>query len=269
MVVSEEEWKSFVRHAIAVQQLNPETTIPETLRKLRYLERYGIDLDADEVELEDQFYDFLSTRLQQGATKSSLNHYIKAMNRWCKFKGYVIHFKQYREKYAPRRIPTTEDIKKMLDECKGKNPTDKRNKTMILLMAKTGLRAKEVCNLTLNDIDWQHGYIIVRGKGGKIRHIPLDDRMLKGKNYPSLKNYIDHWRLNTHRNALFTTRNGEMTPDYLRMIIKKIARKVGLPWIHPHSLRHYAATNWLRAGMNIKIVQELLGHSQLSTTEIY
>ena len=60
-----------------------------------------------------------------------------------------------------------------------------------------------------------------------------------------------------------------MTPDYLRMIIKKIAKKVGLPWIHPHSLRHYAATNWLRAGMNIKIVQELLGHSQLSTTEIY
>lgn len=109
----------------------------------------------------------------------------------------------------------------------------------------------------------------VRGKGGKIRNVPLDHRILVGRNYPSLKNYIEHWRLSTHSTALFTTKKGEMTPQFLRKIIKEIGKKAGVTWIHPHALRHFCATNLLRAGVNLKIVQEILGHEKLSTTEIY
>lgn len=60
-----------------------------------------------------------------------------------------------------------------------------------------------------------------------------------------------------------------MTSNYLRRIIKKTGRKAGISWIHPHSFRHYAATNMLRAGVNIRIVQEILGHSSIETTGRY
>jgi len=157
----------------------------------------------------------------------------------------------------------------LLDACKGKDPTSKRDRTIIYTLSLLGLRARELCNINLDDIDWKNSLLTIRGKGGKIRIIPIPKRLLNGKNVPSLYNYIKYHRMPTDKKALFTTKNGRLTPTYLRNIIKRRAKQAGLPWIHTHSLRHYAATNWLRAGLNIRIVQELLGHESIETTGIY
>lgn len=93
--------------------------------------------------------------------------------------------------------------------------------------------------------------------------------MLSGRTYPSLKNYIKYWRLNSCKHYVFTTKKGRMTTNYLRRIIKKTGEKAGICWIHPHSFRHYTATNMLRAGVNIRIVQEILGHTSIETTGRY
>jgi site-specific recombinase XerD len=199
-----------------------------------------------------------------------LNHSIKSLNRWNKFKDNGFKFQRYKEDKKPMKVPNTQEIHKMLNQCKGKNRIDKRNRTIILLLAKTGMRNKEICNLKLTDIDWQRKEITIRNsKHNKTRIIPIDDKMLFGRTYPSLKNYIKHWRMKTSKHYVFTTKKGRMTPNYLRRIIKIISQKAGIYWIHPHSFRHYSATNLLRAGVNIRVVQAIPGHSSIRTTGNY
>ena len=258
-------WDGFRRHCLSRQCLSSET-IKDTIRKLKYLERNGIDLTSF---TEDNIYNHFAIRFENEATPSALNHYAKSLNRWCKYRELDYHFNLYREYQRPIRVPTTDDISMMLEVCNGRKPIDRRNRVIILFLAKTGIRNQELCNIKLDDIDWKNRTLTIRkGKGGKTRIIPLEKKLLIGKNYPSIWNYIDHWRHKTG-NYLFTTRKRGMTPNYLRMIIKIIGRKAGIPWIHPHSLRHYAATNLLRAGVNIRVVQEIMGHSSIKTTGRY
>ncbi len=260
-------WNQFRRHCLAIQQLNPETTIPETIRKLKYLEKNGINLKT---YTEEQLYSHFAQRLENGATYRALNHYIKALNRWNKYIQKDQQFKLYKEEHKTIKVPTTFEINKMIQHCKRKTRYNKRNKTIILLLAKTGMRNKELCNLKLTDIDWHRQEITIQNsKHNKTRIIPIEDNMLQGKTYPSLNNYIQHWRINTSKHYVFTTKKGKMTPNYLRRIIKEIGKQAGINWIHPHSFRHYAATNLLRAGVNIRIVQEILGHSSIKTTGGY
>ena len=265
--MDDEIWNKFRRHCLSQQQLNPESTIPETIRKLKYLEKQGINLEE---YTKDQMFDHFAIRLENGATYTALNHSIKALNRWNKFKDTDLKFQRYKEDKKPMKVPNTQEIHDLLNKCKGKNRIDKRNRTIILLLAKTGIRNKELCNLKLTDIDWQRKEITIRNsKHNKTRVVPIDDKMLSGRTYPSLKNYIKHWRIKTSKHYLFTTKKGRMTPDYLRRIIKIISQKAGINWIHPHSFRHYAATNLLRAGVNIRVVQAILGHSSIRTTGNY
>ncbi len=265
--IDKETWNKFRRHCLSQQQLNPESTIPETIRKLRYLEKQGINIEN---YTEEQIYDHFAERLENGATYSALNHYIKALNRWNKSIKRDLQFNLYKEEIKTMKVPTTAEINRMFQECKGKNCCPKRNKTIILLLAKTGMRNKELCNLKLSDIDWQRQEITIRqSKHNKTRIIPIEEKMLFGKTYPSLKNYIQYWRINSCKHYIFTTAKGRMTTNYLRQIIKIIGKKTGMSWIHPHSFRHYAATNMLRAGVNIRIVQEILGHSSIKTTGRY
>jgi integrase/recombinase XerD len=266
-IIEDETWNKFKRHCLSQQQLNPESTIPETIRKLQYLEKKGLDLQTS---TKDQIYDHFATRLEHGATYSALNHYVKALNRWHKFLGSGFEFDLYKTEKKPMKVPTTAEINALLQCCSKKNRFDRRNKLIILLLAKTGMRNKELCNLKLTDIDWQrHEITIQNSKHNKTRIIPIEHKLLYGTTYPSLKNYIDHWRIDSSKQYVFTTEKGKMTPNYLRQLIKTIAKRSGMHWLHPHSFRHYAATNILRAGINIRIVQEILGHSSIKTTGGY
>ncbi len=265
--IDKETWNKFRRHCLSQQQLNPESTIPETIRKLRFLEKQGINLNSF---TQEEIYNYFAIRLEEGATYGALNHSIKALNRWNKFVKNDFKFARYKEEKKPMKVPTTLEIHKMLKQCKRKNRIDKRNRAIILLLAKTGMRNKELCNLKLLDIDWQRREITIRNsKHNKTRIIPIEEKMLTGRTYPSLNNYIKYWRMNTSKHYVFTTKNGRMTPNYLRNIIRNTARKAGISWIHPHSFRHYAATNLLRAGVNIRVVQAILGHSSIRTTGGY
>ena len=265
--ISDDIWNQFRRHCLSQQQLNPESTIPETIRKLHYLEKQGLDLQN---YTKDQLYTHFAQRLENGGTYTALNHYVKALNRWNKFTEKHIQFDLYKTDKKPMKVPTTVEINKMLQQCKGKNRYNKRNKIIILLLAKTGFRNKELCNLKLTDIDWQRREITIsNSKHNKTRIIPIEDKLLFGSTYPSLKNYIEHWRIDSEKHYVFTTGKGRMTSNYLRRLIKDISKKAGMNWIHPHSFRHYAATNLLRAGVNIRVVQEILGHSSIKTTGGY
>jgi len=264
--VSPETWKQYEKYCITRLHYK-NTTIEDRKRKLKHLEKHGINLLDFNPE---QAYDYFAERIKKGAKGYQLNSYIKALNSWCKYRNINHHFTLYRAHEKPIKIPTAQDINKILNTLT-RSKKDQFLKAIIVTLAHTGMRISELCNLKLDDIDWQRNEITVTGKGDKTRIIPVKQYYLKGEKYPSLKNYIQHHRPKTKSQHVFInpTTKKPATPALIRRQLKKIVRKAGMGWIHPHSFRHFYATNLLKNGVNIKAVQILLGHSTIKITSRY
>lgn len=145
-----------------------------------------------------------------------------------------------------------------------------RNRAMLELFYATGARASEVCGLRVRDLDPQAATVRLRGKGGKERMTPLGVAAMQ-----ALTGYLEGVRplLAKRRpvEAIFLSRTGRPLGrvDCFR-IVKQAARKAGIAkTVYPHLLRHSFATHMLEGGANLRVVQELLGHADLTTTEIY
>lgn len=145
-----------------------------------------------------------------------------------------------------------------------------RNKAMLELLYATGMRVSELINLTLLDIDLDSATVRTLGKGSKERIIPIGDYALK---YLSI--YINEYRnkLLKHEinNYLFLNNHGKkMTRQGFFKILKKRSQEVGIKKeLSPHTLRHSFATHLLNHGADLRSIQELLGHSDIGTTQIY
>ncbi|MDD3392410.1 MAG: tyrosine recombinase [Bacilli bacterium] len=148
-----------------------------------------------------------------------------------------------------------------------KNKYDYRNKAMLELMYATGLRISELVNLTFANIDTKNKIIRVTGKGNKERTIPLADYT---NNY--LIVYLSKYRQQfkcKNSNYLFITNHTEkMTRANFFIILQKIAEKQGIK-THPHILRYSFATHMLDNGADLRVIQSLLGHESIATTQIY
>lgn len=145
-----------------------------------------------------------------------------------------------------------------------------RNKAMLELMYATGLRVSELVELKLSDIDFNDDIIRIMGKGSKERIIPIGDF---AKDY--LLEYINKHRGNMlkkmNTDYVFLNNHGKkMTRQGFFKIIKKIAKDAGINTdISPHTLRHSFASHLLKYGADLRTIQELLGHSDISTTQVY
>jgi integrase/recombinase XerD len=164
---------------------------------------------------------------------------------------------------------TEEEINKILD-IKLFKPYDYRNKAMLELLYATGMRISELTNLKLSQVDFDEDQVRIMGKGKKERIVPLNDISVY-----YLKDYI-----NNYRNYLLKTK----TSDYIFIntfgekisrqgffkILKKICKENGITkQCSPHTIRHSFATHLLNNGADLRVIQELLGHENLVTTEIY
>lgn len=164
---------------------------------------------------------------------------------------------------------TIEEINVLLD-VKLEKPNDYRNKAMLELAFATGLRVSELVNLKVSDINFDDCYLRVMGKGKKERIVPIDDAAL---NY--VKFYIVYYRNSLLKNKdseyLFISSYGtKITRQAFFKLIKSQAEKKGInKEISPHTLRHSFASILLKNGANIRVIQELLGHEDLKTTQIY
>ena len=139
-----------------------------------------------------------------------------------------------------------------------------RDKLILSLLYSSGLRVSELVNLIIKDIDFEERTILIRGKGEKDR-VVLFDTHTKSLilEYLNLKDETDKY--------LFTNRQGNpLTPRYVQIMIKKYGEIAGISKkVTPHVLRHSYATHLLKNGVDIRVIQQLLGHSSLSTTQIY
>ncbi len=154
-------------------------------------------------------------------------------------------------------------ILKLLDEEKSEN---KNHKVIFELLYGCALRVSELCNLNIEDIDLYRKSIRVKGKGSKTRVVPLGSKSLDiVQDYLTSRNYISKTEP-----LILTTSNRRIYPKYVRRLVKKYITKVSdVAKKSPHVLRHAAATHMLDNGADLLAVKEILGHENLSTTQIY
>lgn len=170
--------------------------------------------------------------------------------------------------YLPTYLDN-EEIEILLD-IKVVTPYDARNKAILELMYATGLRISEVVNLEFNNLDFSSCIIRVMGKGSKERIVPINSYALT-----ALEDYIQNYRpilqKQTTNNYLFLNNHGKiMSRQGIFKMIKTECLKKGINKnVGPHTIRHTFATHLLQNGANLRIIQELLGHSDISTTQIY
>jgi integrase/recombinase XerD len=168
------------------------------------------------------------------------------------------------------KVLTREEVAKLLAEPKGTEPRTLRDRALLELMYACGLRASEAVGLELADVDLEEGVLRARGKGSKERLVPIGRQavgalrayMLRGR--PTLVGLGSDQRLFVNRRGTGLTRQG------LYKIIQGHARGAGLEnRMSPHTLRHTFATHLLAGGCDLRSLQEMLGHADLATTQIY
>lgn len=161
---------------------------------------------------------------------------------------------------------TIDEVTKLIEAPEGDLP-GLRDKAIMETIYSTGMRISELVSLNIEDIEFIGGAVKVKGKGKKERIVPIGDKALK-----AIKAYLEA-RLSVfkeNRAVFLNNRGRRITPRGVRLIIDKYVNKVALrEKISPHSLRHSFATHLLERGADLRAVQELLGHSSLSTTQIY
>lgn len=171
-----------------------------------------------------------------------------------------------------RKLPnilTIEEVDNLLD-IKLNTPFDYRNKAMLELMYSSGLRVSELVDLKLNNIDLDNGYVRCLGKGKKERIIPIGEIAIE-----YLKIYINEYRNSMKKgyyteNVFLNNHGKNITRQGFFLIIKNIAKEKNINKnITPHMLRHSFATHLLNNGANLRTIQEMLGHSSITTTQIY
>jgi integrase/recombinase XerD len=173
------------------------------------------------------------------------------------------------EKYLPETLNAS-TVKRLLESVSGAGPLGLRDRAMLELLYASGLRISELCNVRLEGIDLEEGMIRVTGKGNKTRLVPVGSEA-RG----AIGRYLELERpkLVSRRSGaeiFLSVRGRKLTPQRVWQIVKRHAARAGLDAnVYPHLLRHSFATHLLAGGADLRIIQEMLGHADISTTQIY
>lgn len=214
---------------------------------------------------------------QETLKKKTQNYYLIAIRSFLKYLR-----KSGIESYAPEKIElakvaertidllTTEDLRRLLDAPKGDSVKELRNKAILELFFSTGLRLSELCSLS-RDIDLSRDEISVRGKGEKVRVVFLSNNAKDAIGaYLKKRTDIDDALFVSGSNRAHEDGSLRLTPRSIERMVKFYATKAGImDKVTPHVLRHSFATDLLYNGADIRSVQMMLGHANISTTQIY
>ena len=162
-------------------------------------------------------------------------------------------------------VLSPEDVEQLLN-FKPSNTIEIRDMAIVELMYSSGLRVSETVNINISDFEENMSFLRVLGKGSKTRLVPMGRFAIN-----AINNWIsEREKISNNTDALFLNSKGSrLSVRSIQLRLKKIAIKQGLPPVHPHMLRHSFATHMLESSGDLRTIQELLGHSSLSTTQIY
>ncbi|WP_209122394.1 tyrosine recombinase XerC [Alkalihalobacillus sp. BA299] len=224
---------------------------------------------------------YLTVLHEQKYARSSIARKISALRSFFRF---LLREKRVDENpfsvtHSPKmgkRLPTfmyEKEIDQLFSSFDANKVLDQRDKAILELLYSSGLRVSECCQLKIEDIDFSIGTVFVIGKGRKERYVPVGSYALD-----ALQQYIEDGRtkllskskLGRHEALFLNFRGGPLTDRSVRDILKKRIEKASLSMhMSPHMLRHTFATHLLNNGADLRVVQELLGHTHLSSTQIY
>lgn len=222
--------------------------------------------------------DYLTFLKKESKAAATIARHIAALKAFFKFLYQEGHLEENiteslqrpkQEKKLPKFL-TFEEVDKLLDGPILNTPVGIRDKAMLEVLYATGMRVSELLNLVISNLNLEVGYVRCMGKGSKERIIPLGSIAMK-----SLDTYLNWGRnkllKNPREQTVFLNNHGrKMTRQGFWKIIKGYSHKVGIEKeISPHILRHSFATHLLENGADLRAVQEMLGHADISTTQIY
>lgn len=174
----------------------------------------------------------------------------------------------------PDRLPdvlSIDQIDRLLAAPEDRRPVSLRNHAILEVLYGCGLRVSECTGLDLGDCVLDEGYLFIVGKGGKERIAPVSGTALE-----ALRDYLEHARSDLTKtyakptSAVFlNARGGRLTRQSIHAIVAKAGLTIGVADLHPHTLRHSFATHMLEGGADLRVIQEILGHSDISTTQVY
>ena len=239
-------------------------------------------LRLEDVEASD-LREYLAARVEQDQlSSSSLQRHLTSIRQFMKWAEQVQYLQQnpsedFRLKRQPRPLPGMIDIEtvnQILDQAAPEKPIEQqlwlRDKAMLELLYSSGLRLAELQGLKIKDIDFNRQLLRITGKGNKTRVVPFGSKAKQGL-IEWLKVYRI-WQGNfTAESAVFISQRGNtLQPRQIENRVKLQAQRAGVNVdVHPHLLRHCFASHMLSASGDLRSVQEMLGHSNLSTTQIY
>ena len=255
--------------------LNTKNSYQNELTKyMAFLVRRGV-WNIEDVKYED-ITEYLKSLNSQNLKPQSIAHSITAIRNFHKYFVKTGDLKQDVSKNIDhpklqKQLPTTlsvQDVDCLLN-IETVTPFDYRNKAMLELLYGTGLRISELLSLTLNDVDLVNCTVRCMGKGRKERIVPINDFIID-----SLSKYLEvrsQLEKKERHNQLFLNNHGKpiTRQGFFKMLKKLLAEKGLNPNTSPHTLRHSFATHLLENGADLRVIQEMLGHSDISTTRIY
>ena len=226
----------------------------------------------------DELAAFLGDRKKSGLNAASLRIttvHLKVFFRWLVMKD-KLEMDPAEPLLAPRpdqTLPETlhaSELVQLMESIDPSLPLGRRDLAILELFYSSGLRLSELCKARLELMDFEEGFLRITGKGGKTRIVRVGNKARE-----AISNYLANERpglvtKKTSSHIFISVRGTALSPDRVRQIVKERAKFAGIDQnIYPHLLRHSFATHLLEGGADLRVIQELLGHADISTTQIY
>ena len=248
-----------------------QNTVDSYKSDLTKLSNYLQNQDLSKTTIDNFFIDMSEFNYSSSTKKrmhSSIKNFLKYINENEDYESIDISdIKLKSSKKLPEVLSIT-DIENMINFYNHETYLDSRNRTIIDVLYSTGCRVSELCDINISDIDLDEKYLKLKGKGSKQRIVPIGSML-----YKNLLQYLNvrETFLQNRGEPLFLSKSkNKLDRTAVFRIIKKTAKNISLQTdVHPHTLRHSAATHMLEGGCDLRTVQEFLGHSSVSTTQIY
>lgn len=226
----------------------------------------------------DDLSDFLAVRKAAGLANSSLRVlvvHLKIFFRFLLRRDFISA--DVAEPLLPPRVEKTlpdtlqaDLLVCLLESIELSDYLGKRDRALLEFFYASGLRLSEICSVKLESLDREEGLVRIRGKGNKTRIVPVGGSALR-----CLEDYLQRERpklvkSKTSSHIFLSVRGGALSPERVRSIVKQRAAAAGIKeTMYPHLLRHCFATHLLENGADLRVIQEMLGHADISTTQIY
>jgi len=282
---------SLIIDFLEYMEIEKGRTVQSTRNYDRYLRKFADFAKKEEVETPDKITLDLVTKFRLALNRSKVelgkntqNYYLIALRTFLKYlvKRDIVSLAPAKielAKIGERQIVflESEELNEILKAPEQKTIQGIRDKAILDLFFSTGLRISELSNLKKDDINLEKNEFSVRGKGSKVRVVFLDDHAKESlKKYLSARNdgseflFLSYGHTNKIPSSGQLLAEGGITPRSIQRMIQKYAKQAGITKrVTPHTLRHSFATDLLMNGADLRSVQALLGHSSITTTQIY